>query len=183
MEFLSKIAEADRELVVSLFYKVGAFVAHCQKEEGGKAKPLDKLERRELLFLFQEMAADFTQPFVKEVAAEAFVTQIKWSDWRQNMDQLIPECEKVISLLEGTLGERYVKNYRLALYGIGQAMARACHRNQVTPSFCDVFVPATLFRKLSICFKNHLRGCESYDVNISLEEKKALKTLKEVLQL
>lgn len=183
MDILSKIAEKDRELVVSLFYRVGAWIAHCNEEEGADPKPLEKVERKVLIELFEKMARDITQPFVRVVAAQALSGQKKWPDWRQNLDQVPQECCDVLDLLKENIDETYVRNYSLALFGIAQALAREHYKKQASPVAKDVKNISRLFTKILTCFRDRLRGCESYDVNISLEEKNALKTLKEALHL
>lgn len=181
MAFLEKFSDAERELIVSLPYRVGMWVSLADGIGGGQA---DIREAEALKNILAEHASGmFDTAFVHEVIAETYTRQKDWPKWRENLETVPADCTKAVQVVSKKLVQRDVDAFRENLMKIGTQIAHAFREFDEDAAF---FVRLGTGIKLKIDKLIGLVRGEKYEseslLNISYAEDMALAELAKALK-
>ena len=120
---LSDFNTDDFELIVSLPFKAGVFVSHAEDEDGevDDEREMDALESCMKVFAGSKQ----DKPFVADVMRQVLVMKDKWPIWSAQSFNAPEDAERTVALLEASINEKSVKNYRAAVMEIATAVAQA----------------------------------------------------------
>lgn len=180
MAFLEKFDDQQRELLISLPYIAGWYIAASDNEGGHAAMEaehaqLEKVIRKKARGL-QESA------FVHEVLVETIKQKDQWSGWAKKSKDTLDACKEARKAIEETLSPRELETYRASVLKIAVAVAKSFE--EVHESFLY-----HLQNKVKILLNKLLgKGPEipaagNVHHNISFKEDRALMELAEALGL
>lgn len=123
MSVLSGFSDDELQLLISLPYKVGVYVADADDEEGELD---DEVEARALEACLRAVAQKYDGPgVVDDFVRGALGGRAQWPVWAEKSYNIIPDCERAIVLLRQKVDSEDVKNYRAALLEIASTVAQA----------------------------------------------------------
>lgn len=175
MPHFDDFLKEDLELIVSLPYRVGIFVARADN-----ARDTDRDEKREekaLRAVLECLGAQEEKcPFLAEVAQESLRHHAYWPAWRAKKG-LAEDIARALRIMEPRLSAESVTQFRRALFHIGSVVAMA-YGEQCDQHHSEALA-GQLIARLSDRFFDPL---EKNPENISAAEKAALQKLKEALK-
>ncbi|MCB9990891.1 MAG: hypothetical protein H6867_05880 [Rhodospirillales bacterium] len=181
MAFLEQFSKEERDLIVSVPYRAGAWVSSVDEAGGGNATA-DELKELENI-ISEKAKGMFESAFVHEVMVESFNHKADWADWAKHTDTILEDAGKAVSLIESKLSEKDVDAYRANIMAIGLNVAKAFREFEV-----DASVMTKAHTQIGLLLDAALRVLKrdkSYspttELNISYEEDVALTKLSEAL--
>ncbi|MCB1530541.1 MAG: hypothetical protein H6853_09215 [Rhodospirillales bacterium] len=123
MYFFDDFMEEDLALIVSLPYRVGAWIGGVDDVEGDRD---DRKEERALLSVLQGVAKEEkATPFVSAVVDQTLTYRHMWDAWKALESRIIPDMEKALRLMEARLPDENIRNYKEMLLRIARVVAQA----------------------------------------------------------
>lgn len=120
---LHDMTPQERELIISLPYRVGIWMSHMDDEEGGKD---DRNERQAMMSIINGIAQSIEVPaFVREIMKEVVAGKDRWQDWEQNAMDIIPDAERAADFLKQDISAKDRRNYKRLLLKIAGSVAGA----------------------------------------------------------
>lgn len=179
MNIFNDFLEEDIALMVSLPYRVGAWISRA--DDLKRTQRDDRQELKALEAILQLLAEDKeTAPFVAEIVAQTLTYKHYWDDWarrdRQKSTKLFEDIKVALPLIEDRLSAVQAKNFRTALLRIGIAVAKAFSEEE-GDTYGEALFSET-WTKLSEKFGNPLKDDPK---NVSDAEKAALHKLRAAL--
>ena len=181
MNFLDQLSKEDRELLVSLPYRVGLFVSQSD-DSGGESS--DEAEMQALDNIITGYSQEvFGAETVQYVVSETVGRKAEWGKWGKDLSNIEDECHKAIDILSRAVDEKEVSAYKHYLIEIGESVALAFREYGENTSFMDKLKVYFLYKrekmrasKLGIQYKQW----EEF-INISLRERQALRFIANAL--
>ncbi len=123
MSQLDSFTPEDRELLISLFYRVGVFVSYAEDEDGEQDDELEMkaLERILLAIAKYEKKSEFAM----NMAREAIRHKDDWERWNNQTFQVVDDCRKAALMLYNVVPETDFNRYRYCLIKIAETVASA----------------------------------------------------------
>ena len=125
MSFLNDLPEQDKELIISLPYRVGVWISHSDDVGGEEADENEKTALNNILAGFTQDV--FGSEVVQFVMAETVSHKESWESWskRTNKDEISKDCSHAIEILKRYVDEKEVSAFKQRLYEIAEAVALA----------------------------------------------------------
>lgn len=180
MDVLDKLSPGQRNLVISLPYRVGLWISKSDDTGGEEAQ--DK-ELTALSNILQGFSAQvFGSELLQYIMDETTHQQENWPNWAQNVENVPEECKQALDVLRQHVDEKDVNAYSQRLIEIGEAVALA-FREYEDQSFGDqlkIYSSYILTKVKSRFSKQPAKSFEQF-LNISISERKALAKLANAL--
>ncbi len=178
---LSVFSRNEKQLLVSLPYKVGMWVSYADDVDGQED---DMLEARALEACIKAVARlHDDKPFVKTVAAETLRRSEDWERWGAQAFHALSEVEAAMKLLGGHLAADQLENYKAMLMEIASVVAQASGEfDSFDEDEGEEGGFADIVGKIIDGFKGLSHGDENHPMNVSASEEAALNDLRAVLK-
>ncbi len=181
MSNLDKFSEEERELLISLPYRIGCMISDADDEEGGHD---DEQEQEALENTLNELAGpEKGTPFTREVVAGTLAQKNKWPVWQNKIFDVHDDAEKARAIIIQKLGKTKAKNFRVAMLKIAASVAKAADEfDDFNPEDEETGVSA-LIGKIVKKVKPDAGREQSHLANISPAEKVEIDRLSSVLKV
>lgn len=178
---LEHLSPKQRDLIISLPYRVGLWVSQADQQGGDDA---DDAELRTLENLINGFTQDvFGSELVQNVMAETWAQKARWPEWSKGVKQTLPDCKEAISILQDHYESKEISAFRQRLYDIAEAVAMAFNEGETgTAEKQSSFIEKMVEKLKSIVLPKASPQITRLDY-ISQKEGKALKQLSGVLDL
>lgn len=172
MSFLETLTPDQRNIIVSLPYRVGLWVSDSDSSGGDEANTHEIQALSNILHGFAEEM--FGSETMQYIMSETLNRKEDWSNWSKSVGEVPQDCRFAIDVLKEKTSSKDVNAFRNHLMEIGEAVAMAFHEEQ-TRWGISAYIAYTLgkFKKTRASsvasFQDYLR--------ISVNEHRALHTL------
>jgi hypothetical protein len=174
---LNDFQPAERKLLVSLLYRIGAWIGETEDEQGDRD---DRKEHKALESIIRAVAhANGKSPLVQAMAKECFVYQNQWQEWGKRDSNILKDCATAIGIMKAKTSETDVRIYKAALFRIAEAVASA-YGEFGEDLRKDEGIVGRFLEKMGDAVKKPLDGDNGF-LNIAPAEQEALSQLKAVL--
>lgn len=180
MTFLQQLPNDDRELLISLPYRVGVWLSHIDDHGGEEA---DDEEKRALAGIIDGFTRDvFGSEVVQYIMMETLEKKDHWDAWANNTDDIHKDCQRAIDILNEAVEEKEVSAFKRRLIEIAEAVALA-FREYDSLDFMTKMKVYLLYYKEKYKANKRKQSFKSIDqfLNISLKERQALYHLADTL--
>lgn len=180
MTFLQQLPNDDRELLISLPYRVGVWLSHIDDHGGDEA---DDEEKRALASIIDGFTRDvFGSEVVQYIMMETLEKKDHWEAWANNTDDIHKDCQRAIDILNEAVEEKEVSAFKRRLIEIAEAVALA-FREYDSLDFMTKMKVYLLYYKEKYKANKRKQSFKSIDqfLNISLKERQALYHLADTL--
>lgn len=123
MSFLDNLTASQREMVISLPYRVGLWVSGSDLVGGGDSVQRELQALTAVLHGFAEET--FGSETIQRIISETLKRRDKWAHWATQMDSVPEDCETAIDLMRDHSDLKDVNAFRNHLMEIGEAVALA----------------------------------------------------------
>lgn len=182
MSFLDELPQDQRELIISLPYRVGIWISHSD-DTGGEMASSE--EKQALAALIEGFTRDvFGSEVVQYVMMETMANKEKWEGWARDYKSVAADCQQAIDILNTVVEEKEVSAFKQRLYEIAEAVALAFREYDTLSFSTKMRVYVNYYReKMAAAKRKHIFKTLDQYLNISLKERKALKNLAHTLAL
>lgn len=115
--------EEERELLISLPYRVGFWMHEADDAAGDEddRKEMEAIDRslRSMVGLYQSV------PLIPQICRETLSRNDSWPAWQEQSLDILPECERVKTLLRAKATKKELMTYCTMLKAIATAVAQA----------------------------------------------------------
>ncbi len=182
MSFLDDISLDQRQLLVSLPYRVGLRVSQCDVSGGADS---DVQELQALSNILGGIAGEvFVSETVQYVISETVEQQDYWPEWAADLGDVEDDCRRAVNILSGFVDEKEVSAFKQHLMEVGEAVALAFRENEAV-SFFERLKLKMLYMKLNYKAKKEGWVYKSFDafLNVSRSERAVLSGLARALDI
>lgn len=180
---LSKLPDDIRPLIARLPYRVGLYISQSDQSGGAESAAAEMAALGNVVTYFVE---DFCKSeFAQDVMMETLRQKNDWADWRDGLDQVPEECNRVVDALIGIVDMKDIVAFKNNLLEIAIAVAVAYREFSITDPLLKrmkIYLVALLERILT-----PFSGAspQSFDqiLNVSRAEKAAINRLAGVLDI
>lgn len=182
MSFLDDLPVDQRELIISLPYRVGVWLSHADDEGGEEA---DEEEKTALANILHGFTTDvFGSEVVQYVMAETIAHNAEWEKWSKDMINLEDDCRQAIDILNEAVDEKEVSAFKQRLLEIAEAVALAFREYDNLDFITKMRVYFMYYKeRYEAARKNRSFKTIDQYLNISLKERKALYSLAHTLDI
>ncbi len=183
VNFLDQLTTAEREMLVSLPYRVGLRVSQSDDTGGDESDEIEAQTLNNLLTGFsQEM---FGAETVQYVIGETVQRKAEWAKWAEGVGNVETDCHKAIDILSGAVDPKEVSAFKSFLVQIGESVAMAFREYGDDMSMFQRFTLFRAYQKGKSRAEKLKMSYKSFDefLNISLKERKALESIAHSLGL
>ncbi|MDH5723298.1 MAG: hypothetical protein OEY94_08275 [Alphaproteobacteria bacterium] len=174
MNFLDELTADQRDLLVSLPYRVGLYVSESDKTGG------DESEEREMNALESIITGYAREVFgsetVQYVISETVRRKNEWDKWSLHLEGISADCHKAIDILSEHVDPKEVSSFKAHLVEIGESVALAFREYGKNTPFLDkikMYFYYAKSKKNALKVKQKPKTWDQF-LNISLDERKAL---------
>lgn len=184
MSYLERFAPKQRELIVSLPYRVGLWISESDTSGGDEA---DEAERQALHLMMTGYAEDFLKSeVVEEIMRRTVASHDSWDAWSQQQATILEDCAKALQAMDGYIRPEDILSFRQSLMDIAKTVAMAyCEIDEEEMTSADMF--KLEFMHMLDKFKAKMRGQQQPSkrerLNISPQERAALEKLSQVIKV
>lgn len=182
MSFLEHLPADQRELLVSLPYKVGVWLSHVDDHGGDEA---DDEEKKALAGIIDGFTRDvFGSEVVQYIMMETLEKKDQWEKWAENYTDIHANCQQAIDILNEVVEEKEVSAFKRRLIEIAEAVALA-FREYDNLDFMTKLRVYVLYYKEKYKANKRQQSYKTLDqfLNISLKERQALNALANTLDV
>ncbi len=182
MSFLDDLPPDQKELIISLPYRVGVWISHSDDIGGAAA---DDEEIKALANIIDGFTRDvFGSEAVQHIMMGTVSRKDMWPEWAANVGNVNQDCQQAIDILNECVDEKEVNAFRQRLLEIAETVALA-FREYDRLDFMTKLRVYVLYYTERYKAARKSRSFKSMDqfLNISLQERKALSSLAQVLGL
>ena len=183
MSVLNELTEEQRNLLISLPYRVGLWVSNSDTRGGDDS---DEQELQTLSNLLHGIAEGvFGAETVQHIISATIANHDMWPQWSGDLDLVLDDCEHGVGVLRGRVDKKEVDAFRQHLYEVGEAVALSFSEYNADMDPSDRLKMQFLYLRQLIVAKIYGRPPKPKDefFSISLEERVALSRLARTLQL
>lgn len=183
MPHLEKFSEDQKELLVSLPYRVGMWVS--ESDQGGGSGSAHE-ETVALEGIITGYAEDFLKSeFVEDVMKQTLAHKARWGEWTNGLDAVPLECRRAVDILNERLESGHALSFRQSLMDIATTVAAAyCEFDDKGASSRRI---GAYIRYYWAVFKAEMKKEQppslAHVLNISMAEREVLKDLAHSLGL
>ena len=179
MTQLSSFSDDDREIIVSLPYRVGMHMSYAEDEDGERD---DELEISALKACISEVAKlENRHDLIKEISAEILKREDSWDAWSQGVFNIEPQCEKAMAVIKSCANDDEVDDYIKMVLEVASAVARAYGEFGEEPEPEKGFFGKVMSRIMGDYSGMSLDDANS-PMNVSAAEDGAIATISEALK-
>lgn len=185
MNFLDNVTLSQRELIISLPYRVGHFISQSDKAGGDEADNRELQALHNIIHGFAD--AMLGSESIQYVMTETLAQREKWGEWSKRPRSVPKDCQTAMDIMVAHLPDKDITAFQNHLMEIGEAVAMAfteVHEPDHNPpplkkieSKVQGFLKSLSAHKTGALPRHEL---EAY-VSISPNERYALQTLAEAL--
>lgn len=121
MTDISAFSEEDKDLIMSLPYRVGLHVSYAEDEEG---EADDEQELGALVGVLEHIASEH-EGLDQQIAQGILDRKDQWENWGQGVFVIEPKCEKAVLAMQKYASEDEVKAYVKMVIEVATAVAEA----------------------------------------------------------
>lgn len=182
MSFLDDLPFDQKELLISLPYRVGAWVSHADDDGGDES---DEEEKRALASIINGFTRDvFGSEAVQYIMMETLQQKDKWEEWAANTNNILEDCQKAIDIMNEVEDEKEVNAFKQRLIEIAEAVALAFREYDNLNFFTKLKVYLLYYKeKRKAQKRNQTYKTMDQFLNISLKERQALYSLAHTLDV
>ncbi len=177
MSFLDQLTADQRDIVVSLPYRVGLWVSDSDKSGGGDANLQEMQALSGIIHGFADEM--FGSEVMQHIISETISKKARWGEWAKHVDDVPEDCRFAVDVLKEKTSSKDVNAFRNHLMEIGEAVAMAFHEEQgkgITFSAYITYMSGKLFGR-----RGRSAGSFSDYMRISVSEHRALGALAQSL--
>ncbi len=175
MSFLDQLTADQRDIVVSLPYRVGLWVSDSDKSGGNEASLHEMQALSNIIHGFAEEM--FGSETMQHIISETLAKKERWAEWAKHSSSVPEDCRFAVDVLKEKTGNKDVAVFRNHLMDIGEAVAMAFHEERGKAVTVRAYF-SYIFRKR----KSRGGGSTFSDyLRISVNEHKALSALAQAL--
>lgn len=174
MSFLDDLPAEQRELLVSLPYRVGLMVSQSDTSGGEES---DEKELQALSNILNGYAQEvFGSETVQYIISETVRKKEHWDRWARKLESVESDCHRAVDILSETVDEKEVNSFKKHLMEVGEAVALAFREYDRSVPFLDKLRIYFLYARGKKEAAKRRQPYKSYDefLNISLSERTAL---------
>jgi len=174
MNFLDELTADQRDLLVSLPYRVGLYVSESDKT-GGDASDAQEIEALESIITAYAQEV-FGSETVQYVISETVRRKSEWDKWSQHLEGIDTDCHRAIDILSEHVDIKEVSSFKAHLVEIGESVALAFREyGKNTPFLDKIRIYFYYSRSKKSAARDNIQP-KTWDqfLNISLDERKAL---------
>lgn len=182
MNFLDQLAPDNREMIVSLPYRVGLRVSQSDDTGGSDS---DEQEMRALASLLSGYAQEvFGSETVQYIISETISNRAKWPEWSGKLDTVEQDCHQAIDLLSEIVDFKEVSAFKQHLLEIGESVAMAFREQQNLGLLArwKLYLDYKKDLKLAAQKKIPVKSWDQF-LNISTHERQALRSIAGALNM
>lgn len=177
VNFLDALSPQDREMIVSLPYRVGLSISQSDDTGGDES---DAIEAQTLNNLLTGFAHDvFGAETVQYVIGETVQRKADWPKWATKLENVEQDCERTIEILLDRVDPKEVSAFRKYMVEIAESVAMAFREYSDDMPVFKKFQFFMAYQKLKTLAEKHKMPLKDYEdfLNISLKERKALTSI------
>jgi len=176
MADLSKISGEEQRLLVALPYRVGMWISNVDDVERRQAD--DKREKKVLQIAIERIAKSRNLPFAAKIAAQIIKSKSHWNSWGAMSDEktVLDDVEKALTAVK-KVGAKETKQYKQMLWQCALVVAQAFDESEDPDG--EMHVNHFIEWMGGLFGEPKLRKAPE---NISPQEKKALKKLRDLIK-
>lgn len=180
MSFLNDLPQDQRQLIISLPYRVGIWISHSDDIGGEDASHEEKQALANIIDGFTRDV--FGSEVVQYIMMETLTNKHLWDDWANNYANVAADCQVAIDILNTVVEEKEVSAFKQRLLEIAEAVALAFREYDQLDFVTKLRVYFLYFKEKYIASKQS-KAFKSIDqfLNISLKERQALLSLSHTL--
>lgn len=181
MSFLDQLTTDQRDILVSLPYRVGMLVSQSDSSGGDES---DDLELQTLSNLLHGYAQEvFGAETVQYIISETVKRQNDWPRWAKELDTVEGDCHRAVDILSDAVDEKEVSAFKQHLMEIGESVALAFREYNGSLPLFDKLRIYMLYNKGKALAAKRKVSYKSFDefLKISLDERKALNMIASAL--
>tara|TARA_B100001989_G_scaffold250260_1_gene227033 strand:+ start:914 stop:1474 length:561 start_codon:yes stop_codon:yes gene_type:complete len=174
MNFLDELTADQRDLIVSLPYRVGLYVSESD-QTGGDESDAEEMEALESI-ITAYAGEVFGSETVQYVISETVKRKSEWNKWSENLEAVQDDCNHAIDILSEHVDAKEVSSFKAHLVEIGENVALAFREySEKTPMLDKLKMYYYYYKNKSSAAKQKKqpKTWEQF-LNISLDERKAL---------
>lgn len=166
---------AERDLLASVFYKVGVWIGQAEDADGDED---DRLEEQAIRRILESLAGvGAPSAFIQAAARAALESDEKWPQWADDSFDILPDVAKVRELLKRVLDKKGRDQVCAALCELAAGVAEAFGEFAANDDVPDSFLARILTR-----IRDRIEGVEAGAMNVSPAESAALDDLESTLR-
>lgn len=183
MNFLDQLNTDHRELLVSLPYRVGLYISQSDETGGDDSDEAEMLALESIITGYSQEV--FGAETVQYVVGETVQRKAEWVKWGKDVSGIEHDCYKAVDILSGVVEDKEISAFKSSLIEIGENVALAFREYGASTSLMEKIRMRLDYGKSR---KAALRAGKapkewSQFINISLDERKALRQVAESLGL
>lgn len=177
VNFLNQLPADEREMIVSLPYRVGLSVSQSDDTGGNESDEAEAQVLNNLLTGFSQEV--FGAETVQYVIGETVQRKAEWPKWAQNVDATEKDCARTVEILAGIVDPKELSAFRNYMLEIGESVAMAFREYSDDMSIFKKWQFYRAYEKTKKRAEKYKKPVMDYDefLNISLKERKALTNL------
>ena len=183
-EILGNLSEDERDLVISMPYRVGMYVSNAD-ETGGDEAHLKEFES--LMNILTGISEDFCKSeIMQKILYETVGSKTKWRLWNADLDKVPEQCEHIVDLLSPLVDQQSdILSVKETLLDIGVAVAMAFREadDDVDQATIDTGFFGKLRQGLSAILPKAESDARFEHLNISKAERAVLAKITKVLDI
>ncbi|MBK6895391.1 MAG: hypothetical protein IPH06_02210 [Alphaproteobacteria bacterium] len=182
MSFLNQMDPDDRDMVVSLPYRVGLRVSKSDDTGGNES---DEQEMQALSSILSGYAQEvFGSETVQYIISETISKRNKWPEWSGTLEKVEDDCHKAIDVLSSVVDQKEVNAFKQHLIEIGESVAMAFREQQNLGMIAKLklFMDYKKDKKLAAQKKISVKTWDQF-LNISAHERRALRSIAGALNI
>lgn len=170
-----ELEPADRDLLASVFYKVGVWIGQAEDVDGDQD---DALEERAIRRILESLAGSGSpNAFIQAAARESLESDEKWPQWAEDTFDVLPDVARARELLKRVLPKKERDQVSAALCELAAGVAEAFGEFAG-----DDEVPDSFLARIMARIRDRIEGVEAGSMNVSPAESAALDDLEATLQ-
>lgn len=177
MSFIDDLTRDEKELVISLPYRVGTWMSECDDSGGDES---DEQEKKVLESILDGYARDvFGSEITQHVMTETVTHKANWEEWAQKgFDRITQDCEEVIRILSRYDDGKDVQAFSHHLIEIAEAVAMAFSEYEEISFFEKIKMKSAYKKEAQKAAKRGERYKSLHEfLSISSKEREVLKQL------
>ncbi len=124
MSELERFLPSDQDLLVSLFYRIGQWMAQVDDTDSGEDS--EQIEEAQMFKILNKLAQSKNAgSLCSEIAAEAVRQKGSWSRWSKQIDTVLDDVSRAKQLIKGQATQQEFVAFGKSLVTIATAVARA----------------------------------------------------------
>ena len=176
MSFLDLLTINQKDVVVSLPYRVGLWISRSDETGGSEADAQELQVLSNIIHGFAEEV--FGSETVQHIMSEAVNREAEWGEWSKSVSSVLAECADAVDILEEFTDYKDVTAFQTMMMEIGEAVALAFSEYEHAGMVDRIWLKVSFFVKNlgARMRKQPVKSLEEF-LSISRRERKALDEL------